>query len=229
MDAWQRHTHLAVQRVLEAAGMGVTPTAGAAPCCGALHAHAGLEPDAAAIARRGHCPPLRRRPARARGLRRLRGGDEALRAPASGTPEAQAFAERVFDVHEWLADRLDVLLQERPAEPLELTVAVQDPCHLRHAQRSHEAVPVVLGPFVRELVTLDDDGLCCGAGGAYSMLEPELATAIRARKTAAVERSGAAVVASANPGCSLHLAAAGLDVRHPLELVAQALDSGRGG
>ncbi|MYI57004.1 MAG: (Fe-S)-binding protein, partial [Acidimicrobiia bacterium] len=51
MDAWQRHTHLAVQRVLEAAGVGVTPTAGAAPCCGALHAHAGLEPDAAAMAR----------------------------------------------------------------------------------------------------------------------------------------------------------------------------------
>ena len=102
-------------------------------------------------------------------------------------------------------------------------MALQDPCHLRHAQRSHEAVPVVLRPFVRELVMLDDDGLCCGAGGAYSMLEPELATAIRARKTAAVERSGASVVASANPGCSLHLAAAGLDVRHPLELVAQAL------
>jgi Fe-S oxidoreductase len=32
------------------------------------------------------------------------------------------------------------------------------------------------------------------------------------------------VVASANPGCILHLAAAGLDVRHPLELVAEALD-----
>ena len=228
MDAWQRHTHLAVQRVLEAAGVGVTPTAGATPCCGALHAHAGLEPDAADIARGV--------------IARLSGDDRPVLVDSAGcgaamkhygrllgTPEARDFAARVFDVHEWLAARLDALLQDRPAEPLELTVAVQDPCHLRHAQRSHEAVPMVLGPFVRELVTLDDDGLCCGAGGAYSMLEPELATAIRARKTAAVERSGASVVASANPGCSLHLAAAGLDVRHPLELVAQALDSGRGG
>ena len=223
MDAWQRHTHLAVQRVLEAAGVGVTPTAGAAPCCGALHTHAGLEPDAAAMARQV--------------MAALAGDDRPVLVDSAGcgaamkhygrllgTTEARDFSARVFDVHEWLADRLDLLLDSRGAAPLALTVAVQDPCHLRHAQRSHEAVPVVLGPFVRELVTLDDDGLCCGAGGAYSMLEPELASAIRARKTAAVERSGASVVASANPGCSLHLAAAGLDVRHPLELVAQALD-----
>jgi Fe-S oxidoreductase len=31
-------------------------------------------------------------------------------------------------------------------------------------------------------------------------------------------------VASANPGCAMHLAAAGLDVRHPAELLAAALD-----
>ncbi len=228
MDAWQRHTHLAVQRVLEAAGVGVTPTAGVAPCCGALHSHAGLEPDAVAIARRVITAlSVDDRPV----LVDSAGCGAAMKhyGRLLGTGEAETFAARVFDVHEWLADRLDGLLDGRAdVEPLDLTVAVQDPCHLRHAQQSHEAVPAVLGPFVRELVTLDDDGLCCGAGGAYSMLEPELAMAIRSRKTAAVERSGASVVASANPGCSLHLAAAGLDVRHPLELVAQALDAGAG-
>ena len=228
MDAWQRHTHLAVQRVLEAAGVGVTPTAGAAPCCGALHTHAGLEPDAVAIARQviaglsGDDRPV---------LVDSAGCGAALKdyGRLLGTSEARAFAARVLDVHEWLADRLDVLLDTVPAAvPLDATVAVQDPCHLRHVQRSHEAVPAVLRPFVRELVTLDDDGLCCGAGGAYSMLEPELANAIRRRKTAAVDRAGASIVVSANPGCSLHLAAAGLDVRHPLEVVAQALDAGAG-
>ena len=80
---------------------------------------------------------------------------------------------------------------------------------------------------VADDVELDDDGLCCGAGGAYSALEPELAGQIRTRKLAAiaraVDRSGAKVVASANPGCAMHLAAAGLDVRHPLDLVAEAL------
>jgi len=54
-------------------------------------------------------------------------------------------------------------------------------------------------------------------------LQPELAGEIRDRKLAAIERSGAAVVASANPGCALHLAAAGVDVRHPMDIVAEAL------
>ena len=110
---------------------------------------------------------------------------------------------------------LDELRARRPVAPLEMTVAVQDPCHLRHVQRAHLAVSEVLAPFVARVVALDDDGLCCGAGGAYSVMEAELSRAIRERKTAAVARSGASVVASANPGCSLHLAAAGLDVAPP--------------
>ena len=103
---------------------------------------------------------------------------------------------------------------------------VQDPCHLRHVQRAHEPVRTVLG-HVADVVELDDEGLCCGAGGAYSALQPELAGAVRERKVAAIARAaartGATVVASANPGCAMHLRAAGLDVRHPIDLVAEAL------
>ena len=76
---------------------------------------------------------------------------------------------------------------------------------------------------VADLVELDDDGLCCGAGGAYSVLQPELAGDIRERKLAAIARAGNGVVASANPGCAMHLAAAGLTVRHPIDLLAEAL------
>jgi glycolate oxidase iron-sulfur subunit len=107
-----------------------------------------------------------------------------------------------------------------------LTVAVQDPCHLRHVQRSHQAVRTVLAPFAT-LVELDDEGLCCGAGGAYAAVQPALAAAIRDRKLAAITRSGAPVVASANPGCALHLAAAGVEVVHPCQLVARALGDPR--
>ena len=39
----------------------------------------------------------------------------------------------------------------------------------------------------------------------------------------ATSRSGARSVASANPGCAIHLRAAGLIVRHPINLVAQGI------
>jgi glycolate oxidase iron-sulfur subunit len=136
-----------------------------------------------------------------------------------GTPDALRFSARVLDVHEWLAPRLAQL----PAAVEHVgRVVIQDACHLRHVQRAHLAVRTVLAPYAT-IVELDDDGLCCGAGGAYSTLHPATAGAVRERKLAAIERSGGGVVASANPGCALHLRAAGVTVRHPIEIVADAL------
>ena len=104
---------------------------------------------------------------------------------------------------------------------------VQDPCHLRHVQHAHGAVRTVLGDAY-ELLETDDDGLCCGAGGAYALWQPELAYAIRNRKVAALRRAGldqpGTVVVSANPGCVMHLRGAGVDAVHPAVLLARALD-----
>ena len=112
-----------------------------------------------------------------------------------------------------------------PTRRLAYRVAVQDPCHLRHVQRAHQHVRTVLSPYA-ELVELDDEGLCCGAGGAYNVVHPDMAAELRRRKVDAIRRTGAAVVASANPGCIMHLQVAGLDVRHPFELLAEALGGG---
>jgi glycolate oxidase iron-sulfur subunit len=142
-----------------------------------------------------------------------------------GTPEAAAFASRVFDIHEWLAAHHERLPQPRAAPMASTAVAVQDPCHLRHVQRAQQHVRTVLAPYVR-LVELDDEGLCCGAGGAYATLHPDMAGRIRQRKLSSIERSGATVVASANPGCAIHLAAGGVTVHHPVELVDAALGLG---
>ena len=83
----------------------------------------------------------------------------------------------------------------------------------------------MLSPYA-DIVELDDEGLCCGAGGAYAVSQPELASAIRERKVAAIARTGALIVASANPGCALHLAAAGVEAVHPCQLVARRLAGG---
>lgn len=218
MDVWQRDVHAAAQRVLAAAGIGTIPTGDLAPCCGALQAHAGLTDDTRRLA-------TRMMAALEPGLPILvdsAGCGAAMKdyGHLLGTPEAEAFAARVFDVQEYLADHVDAL---PTAQPLDLKVAVQDPCHLRHVQRVHEATRVVLRPFVRELVELDDDGLCCGAGGAYSVLEPDLAGQIRDRKVDSIARARPDLVASANPGCSMHLAAADVPTIHPMELIDRAL------
>ena len=105
---------------------------------------------------------------------------------------------------------------------LPFRIAIQDPCHLRHVQRAHQHVRTVLAPYA-ELAELDDEGLCCGAGGAYAQVHPDMAGELRERKLAAIRRTGATVVASANPGCLIQLQGAGFDVRHPFELVARAI------
>ena len=80
----------------------------------------------------------------------------------------------------------------------------------------------VLAPYA-ELAELDDEGLCCGAGGAYAQVHPEMAGELRERKLDAIRRTGATMVASANPGCIIQLQGHGFEVRHPLELVADAI------
>lgn len=207
MDAWQREVHFAAQRVLEAAGFGVMPTGDQTPCCGALHLHAGLRDESLALTARVDTQLDPTIPV-------------LVDSAGCGAHLKEHSSLQVFDIHEFLAEHVDRL----PAvEPLNLRVAVQDPCHLRHVQKVHPATRTVLTPFVRELVELDDDGMCCGAGGAYSVLEPEMAGMVRDRKVSSIDRAQPDVVASANPGCSMHLSAAGVPTVHPMQLIDQAL------
>ena len=220
MDAWMRPVHEAAVRVMTATGAGVRPTPPQAGCCGALAAHAGLVD----LARRQAEEVVRNVP-----------GEQEVVVDSAGCGafmkdygrllggRGEMFASRVRDVHEWLAART------LPAGgPVRGRIAVQDPCHLRHVQRAHQEVRRVLAPFAPELVELGDDGLCCGAGGSYAAWHPDMAARIRDRKLAAIAATGAEVVVSANPGCAMHLAAAGLDVRHPVEVIDGALGGGRG-
>jgi glycolate oxidase iron-sulfur subunit len=216
MDAWQRDIHRAAIAVLGACGAGVALPGPGAACCGALHVHAGLHDDAMALAHR----VMAAFPGSAPILVDSAGCGAALKdyGHLVGTDEAQAFAARVLDIHEWLAAHADRLPTPPPGGPRP-RIAVQDPCHLRHVQRREASVRVVLEPY-GDLVELDDEGRCCGAGGAFSVLEPELASRIRTQKVAVITAAAPDVVASANPGCGLWLAAAGVPVRHPVEIVA---------
>jgi glycolate oxidase iron-sulfur subunit len=215
MDAWLRDTHRSTVRVLRAAGACVARPGRGGDCCGALHTHAGRSREARRLARR----VMRSMPGDAPIVVNSAGCGAAMKdyGRLLGTADAEAFSARVRDFSEWVAQH-DV-----PLRPTGATLVVQDPCHLRHVQRAHGAVRTVLAPAYA-LVDTDDDGLCCGAGGAYALVQPELAGAIRARKVAALRRAAPdPVVVSANPGCIVHLGQAGVDVRHPADLLAAAL------
>lgn len=213
MDVWMRDTHRATQRVIEAAGAGVRFPDKKAACCGALHVHAGLGEEARRLARRtmsafpGDAPIL----VDSAGC----GAQMKEYGHLLNTSDAHKFSQRVLDVHEWLVNHLDELPAAHANPP---RIAIQDPCHLRHVQQAHDPVRVVLARYA-DPVILDDEGLCCGAGGAYSALYPDTAAAVRERKIESINRAQVHEVASANPGCLLHLQAGGVRVRHPLEIV----------
>lgn len=230
MDVWMRPTHRRTADLVRAAGRTFAVPRQRGVCCGALHQHAGLVEPAAAMA----AAVMASMPGDGPVLVNSAGCGAALKEYGDlvGTPEAHAFSERVRDVHEWLEPHMDEILarvarstgttRERP------TIVVQDPCHLRHVQKSHGSVRAVLDR-VADVIAIDDDGLCCGAGGAYSLLEPTLARQIRTRKIESIDAAtgGRSLrVASANPGCSMFLAQAGLQVDHPVDIVVEALGLG---
>lgn len=221
MDAWSRDTHAAALEVMHATGAEVSLPGRGGDCCGALHAHAGRDGEARRLALRviASMPGVAPIVVDSAGCGAAMQGYEEL----LGTPEADAFSRRVHDFSAWLADR-----GVPPVRSMGRVVVVQDACHLRHVMGTHSSVRKVLAGAY-DIVETDDDGLCCGAGGAYSLTEPALSGAIRDRKVSAIARSRAGVdpatvtVASANPGCIYHLRAAGLTVQHPADLLAEAL------
>jgi Fe-S oxidoreductase len=117
---------------------------------------------------------------------------------------AAALSSRVRDLAEFLAGLGPVA----PRHPVPVTAAYHDACHLGHAQRITRQPRELLAaiPELR-LVELPDAGTCCGSAGVYNLLQPQAARELAARKADSVLASGADLVISANPGCTLQISA----------------------
>ena len=62
--------------------------------------------------------------------------------------------------------------------------------------------------------------ICCGSAGTYNLLQPELATELRDRKVANIERARPDVIATGNIGCMVQIAGGtGIPVVHTVELL----------
>lgn len=216
-DRWFHRVNLATIRVLTANGWRVTVPRRQA-CCGALAAHNGRLAVARRLARRASFT--------------FAGVDAVVVNAAGCSAHMRGYAELepgtelpVRDLMVFLAEE-GVLVE---LGPLEETVAYHDACHALRAQGIHDEPRSVLGriPGLR-LVEVPDGDRCCGAAGIYNVTQPEAADALGRQKAEAIAATGARVVASANPGCSMQLAAAlqangnDIEVVHPVELLDRA-------
>jgi glycolate oxidase iron-sulfur subunit len=211
----------ATARVLGAFGCQAQMT-GQQVCCGALQAHSGDVPRAQELARQNVA---------------AFGDDDApivVNAAGCGAmlkhygqllpdePRAARFAARVKDVSEFLATRTPL----QPARAVQARVAVQDPCHLLHAQRIADAPRALLRAIPGlELKEIAERDICCGSAGIYNITHPAFSSDLQARKCASIAATGCEVVVTGNPGCFVQIQAGlpdAIRVRHIVDVLADA-------
>ncbi len=223
--------HEATLRMLSRGGLSVTVPAEQG-CCGAIAVHAGDRDFARELAKR-NIAAFEKSGAdvyvvNAAGCgSALREYGELFAGDQEWVERAERFSARVRDVTEVL-DALDL---GSPSRSVDATATYQQPCHLVHAQRVAGAPRRLLSkiPGLR-LVEMDESELCCGSAGIYNLTQPEMASRLQQRKVRAIERTGATVVVTANPGCAIQVAAGLRDagyrasVKHIVELVDEAFN-----
>jgi glycolate oxidase iron-sulfur subunit len=138
---------------------------------------------------------------------------------------AQAFATKVKDVQEFLAE-VGLTAPLSPLQDHPLTMVYQDACHMLHGQKisvqPRQLLKQIPGVQLREPV---DAALCCGSAGIYNILQPDVAAELGQQKVENLTQTGAAVIASANIGCfvqisrHLDLQAKSVPVLHPMQLL----------
>lgn len=220
-DEWFRPVNQTAVRLLEMAGYRVEVPEGQT-CCGALAAHDGQADAARRLAEQnmGAFAGADRVVATAAGCSAHLAGYEHW-APGGVAVSGKAMDVTVA-VSRAIADGLLPTL-EGDRGP----IAIQDPCHLRHAQRVIAEPRHILSAAGYTVIETDPAGMCCGAAGLYFMTNPEASAELGDRKADQVRRAGVTRVASANPGCEMQLRAhldSGYDVRHPIEWYLRALE-----
>ena len=226
-------TNAATVRVLQANGCEVIAPESAG-CCGALHLHTGFHPEAVERMKKlidaftPHLSELDAVVVNSAGCgSTMKEYGTLLADDPAFCQRAQAFAAKVRDVSEWLAE----IGLTAPTKPLNATVSYHDACHLAHGQRVRLQPRQILKAIPGlNLVELDESDTCCGSAGIYNITQPEMARQLLDRKIANIKATGASIIATGNPGCLAWIQQgakeAGLKLRicHPVELLAEAYE-----
>ena len=143
--------------------------------------------------------------------------------------KAKEFAAKVKDAQEFLAT-VGLTAKLSPLADKSLTLVYQDACHLLHGQKislqPRQLLRQIPGVQLREPL---DAALCCGSAGVYNLLQPEVADELGQQKVQNLLNTGADLIASANPGCTLQISKhlrqqdKVFPILHPLELLDYAI------
>jgi L-lactate dehydrogenase complex protein LldE len=111
--------------------------------------------------------------------------------------------KRVYEFSEFLVDVLGVT---DVGANFDGKVFYHDGCHLL-SELGVSSQPRKLLASVRgaELIQDGTAATCCGFGGAFSVVHPEISTAIGGDKVAGIERSGADTLATCDAGCLMQI------------------------
>ncbi len=124
-----------------------------------------------------------------------------------GTPEhaqAKETAARTFEFSEFLTHVLKVT---DVGARFPHTVTYHASCHtLRSIGLRDEPKQLLRAVRDLELVALNEEETCCGFGGVFSVIYPEVSRAMMEAKVKNIEASGAEYVAVGEPGCLMNIA-----------------------
>ena len=221
------HVNAATIRVLAAEGCTVLapPSQG---CCGALPLHSGHLEQARELARKTievfEREQVDRIVVNAAGCgSAMKEYGELFKDDPVWADRAHAFSARVRDASELLVELGEA---RAPRHRIDARVAYHDACHLAHGQGIRvqprallQAIPGV------ELVTPAEFEICCGSAGIYNLVQPKPAAELGARKARNLAALSPDLIATANPGCMLQIAAAARGfgynwpILHPMELI----------
>jgi len=221
----------ATKRVLQAHGFAVQLPANQV-CCGALHAHAGDLDGARNLARRNIEAFRDSDGTEAKPIITNAGGCGAMLVSYKHlltddevfAEQARAFSSRVRDI----SQELKTVVTKMGA-PVAGKITYDSSCHLLYGQHAGEA-PLEMLSAVSELdfARLEGSERCCGGAGIYNMLEPDLSREVLNEKLGNIQKTGARILATGNPGCQMQIGAgallAGMDlvVCHPVELLDES-------
>ena len=176
-------------------------------CCGALFLHAGLDEDAAAMARRFidafEGSEVDRVVVNSAGCGSiLKEYGHLLRDDPDYGARAKAFAAKCKDISEVLTEIEPRALRH----PLPLRVTYHDACHLQHAQGITKEPRQVLATIPNlDVRDIPEGGLCCGSAGIYNLVEPNTARELGELKVSQLLETDPEAIVSSNPSCLLQL------------------------